>query len=531
MDTEGVIKDSSGPLEESSDGRFVKVTVIQYAEVLSRTGHKVVYRGLNNETGCQVSWHEISLQDVPDESFPRLEEELSTISVLKHDNIVTWTQHWFSHDKKTLVFVTDLLPDCSLSGYLQKIGMPRTKIVRQWTLQILKGLDYLHRHVPPVVHASLRPDNLYIVPHTGTVKIGGLGKTLVNRLPKSRTAFDVRYEYSAPELLRGIKAEGADVYSLGICLIAICTGKTPYEECGAPGSVFHHIVTGEKPLALRLIENADIVEFIDKCLLPSNKRPSVAQLLESEFFTISPTMVSQSLSLKPESALSAVRPAPCIDVAFVLQTSSLPSPKKISFTFNLESDTCDSVVTELVHELDLPTYEVSTLSRQIAERLFCFFYPQDCNTPSTSRESVTESLEPDDEEYREERKQSRRGDESPVPSSSDSSEAVLCTTFSQYCSHRNLRNLRLLEMSERMKSRELRFGAENDEAETRILQIALSERYSLSLQANGHFSKKTEALVRRLQEDLDEEVTGVVSPLLWEELMEFHQVRSDLPPS
>jgi peptidoglycan hydrolase-like protein with peptidoglycan-binding domain len=82
-----------------------------------------------------------------------------------------------------------------------------------------------------------------------------------------------------------------------------------------------------------------------------------------------------------------------------------------------------------------------------------------------------------------------------------------------------------------MKSKELRIGAENDEEEVRILQIALSERYSLSLQANGHFSKKTEALVRRLQEDMDEEVTGVASPLLWEALMESHRVRSDLPPS
>ncbi len=54
---------------------------------------------------------------------------------------------------------------------------------------------------------------------------------------------------------------------------------------------------------------------------------------------------------------------------------------------------------------------------------------------------------------------------------------------------------------------------------------------SLSLQANGHFSKKTEALVRRLQEDMDEEVTGVASPLLWEALMESHRIRSDLPSS
>ena len=499
--------------------------------MLTRTESKVVYRALNNETGCQVSWHEISLQDVPDESLPSLMDELAVISVLKHDNIVSWMQHWFANDNKTLVFITDLLPECSLSGYLQKIGMPRTKIIRQWTRQILKGLDYLHSHAPPVVHAYLRPENLYIVPHTGIVKIGGLGKALVTYQPASRTAFDLRHEYCSPELLRGIKTEAADVYSLGMCLIAICTGKTPYEECGAPGSVFHHVVTGERPLALSLIENADIVEFIEKCLQPLSRRPTVSRLLESDFFTFSPAMTSQNITLKPESVLPDPHPAPCIDIAFVLQTSSQPSSKKISFVFNLENDTCDSVAKELAHELNLPTSEISTLSRQIAERLYSSFYPQDCNTPSTSRESVTESLEPDDEEYREERKLSRKGDESPIPSSSDSSEAVFCSTFSQYRSCRNLRNLRLLENSERMKSKELRIGSENDEEEVRILQIALSERYSLSLQANGHFSKKTEALVRRLQEDMEEEVTGVASPLLWEALMESHRVRSDLPPS
>jgi len=530
MDTEEGKTDSSEPLEESRDGRFVKVGSRQYAQVLMKAEHKVVYSALNNETGCQVSWHELFLHHIPDEVFPSLKAELAVISVLRHDNIVVWVDHWLSRDRKTLIFITDLLPEYSLSGYLQKIGIPRTKVIRQWTRQILSGLSYLHSQSPAIVHSYLRPDSLYLVPHTGTVKIGGLGKVLVTHSAASRNAFNVRQEYLSPEVLRGIKIEAADVYSLGICLISMCTGKEPYEECGAPGAVFHHIVTGQKPQALSWIGNTDIVEFIEKCLKPLSDRPTVTQLLDSDFFTLSPAMSSQAILLKPVPELPVYRPAPSIDVEFVLHTPSLVSPKKISFAFDLESDTCDSVARELVQELNLQLHETTPLSHQIADRLYSSFFPQDCQTPSTNRESVTDSAEPEDEEYREERKCFRR-EESPMPSSSDSSEAVAGLSFSQYCLYRNLRNMRLLETSERMKSKELRIGVENDEDEVRILQIALSERYSLSLQANGVFSKKTEALVRRLQEDLGEEVTGVVSIELWEGLMECHRVRSDLPPS
>lgn len=529
MDSEDGEKDSSEPLEESKDGRFVKVGSRQYAQVLVRAEHKVVYSALNNETGCQVSWHETSLQHVPDEALPSLKEELAVISLLKHDNIVTWLDHWFSNERKTLIFITDLLPECSLSGYLQKIGTPRTKIIRQWTRQILNGLNYLHNQKPSIVHTYLQPDNLYIVPHTGTVKIGGLGKVIVTHMSASKTAFNTRYEYSSPELLRGIKIEGADVYSLGICLIEICTGRKPYEECGAPGAVFHHIITGQKPLGFSKIGNIDIVEFIENCLKPLHDRPSVSQLLESDFFTISPTMSSPSVLLKSDLELPIYHPAPPIDVAFILHTPSLPSPKKISFAFDLESDTCESVARELVQELNLPGYEITSLSLQIADRLYCSFFPQGCHTPSTNRESITESVEPEDEEYR--GKLFRRGEESPMLSSSDSSDAIVGLTFSQYHLRRNLRNMRSLETCERMKSKELRIGMENDEEEVRLLQIALSERYSLSIKANGVFSKKTEALVRRLQADLGEEVTGVLSPELWEMLMGSHRVRSDLPPS
>lgn len=491
---------------------------------------RVVFRGLNNETGCQVSWHEISLQHMSEETLPSIQQELTVISKLKHDNIVTWMHYWLSKDNKTLIFIADLLPECSLSGYLQKIGTPRTKVVRQWTQQILKGLQYLHSHSPSTVHAYLRPENLYIVPHTGTVKIGGLGKLLIaSHLPTTKIGFCKRLEYAAPEVLRGVTVEAADIYSLGICLIAICTGKVPYEECGAPGSVFHHIVTGQKPRALSLINNPDIVDFIEKCLKPLSERPTATQLLESDFFTISPPMASQAIMLKSDAEVPVATPAPMVDITFVLQTPSLPS-KKISFAFDLENDTCETVALELIKELNLPSQEALALGRQIGERLYQSFFPQECSTPSTGRESVTESLE--DDESREERKYPRREEESPIPSSSDSSSDLPSgLTFSQYPSLRNLRNMRLMETNDRMKSKELRIGAENDEDDVRLVQIALSERFSLSLQANGVYSKKTEALVRRLQEDLDMEVTGVVSPELWGALMDLYHGRSDLPTS
>lgn len=53
--------------------------------------------------------------------------------------------------------------------------------VKTWARQILRGLAYMHRLDPPVIHRDLKCDNIFVNGHLGQVKIGDLGLATILR--------------------------------------------------------------------------------------------------------------------------------------------------------------------------------------------------------------------------------------------------------------------------------------------------------------------------------------------------------------
>lgn len=51
----------------------------------------------------------------------------------------------------------------------------KLKLLQRWSLQILKGLHFLHSRSPPILHRDLKCDNIFITGATASVKIGDLG--------------------------------------------------------------------------------------------------------------------------------------------------------------------------------------------------------------------------------------------------------------------------------------------------------------------------------------------------------------------
>lgn len=62
-----------------------------------------------------------------------------------------------------------------LCRYLRKLPTPSLKIIKRWARQILKGLQYLHAHAPPIIHRDIKCDNIFINGSSGEVKIGDMG--------------------------------------------------------------------------------------------------------------------------------------------------------------------------------------------------------------------------------------------------------------------------------------------------------------------------------------------------------------------
>ena len=59
--------------------------------------------------------------------------------------------------------------------------------VKSWARQILRGLQYLHTHNPPILHRDLKCDNILVNGNKGELKIGDLGLAIIMQLPSARS--------------------------------------------------------------------------------------------------------------------------------------------------------------------------------------------------------------------------------------------------------------------------------------------------------------------------------------------------------
>ena len=75
-----------------------------------------------------------------------------------------------------MVFITEMITGGSLISYIKKNKIKRLKIIKQWCIEILRGLEYLHTQSPfPVIHRDIKCDNIFINSNSGEIRIGDLG--------------------------------------------------------------------------------------------------------------------------------------------------------------------------------------------------------------------------------------------------------------------------------------------------------------------------------------------------------------------
>lgn len=71
--------------------------------------------------------------------------------------------------------------------YRQKHPRVDLKAIKNWARQVLRGLDYLHTHQPPIIHRDLKCDNIFVNGNHGEVKIGDLGLATVMLTPRAKS--------------------------------------------------------------------------------------------------------------------------------------------------------------------------------------------------------------------------------------------------------------------------------------------------------------------------------------------------------
>ncbi|CAD8175847.1 unnamed protein product [Paramecium pentaurelia] len=281
-------------IENDPTGRFSK-----YNEEIGKGAYKSVYRGYDNESGCEVAWNVFQLMNVSENEIRRARQEIAILKTLKHKNIISFIHSWQSKQKKEIVFITEIVNGGSLKNYLRRITRPKFKVIRYWCKQILEGLEYMHQQ--NIIHRDLKCENILIDTNNNELKIGDLGLSIQMQSNNTSSVLGTP-EFMAPEIYHGNYDTKVDIYAFGMCILEIVTGMKPFCECkGGTGQVIKKVMESQKPQSLEVILNEKIKSIILECLKPANERPTATQLLHQYFQSTnndednSPVQLNESL--------------------------------------------------------------------------------------------------------------------------------------------------------------------------------------------------------------------------------------------
>ncbi|CAN6478164.1 unnamed protein product [Victoria cruziana] len=154
-------------------------------------------------------------------------EQIEKIGTMVHRNLVPLRAYYYSKEEKLLVY--DYMPMGSLSALLHgSRGTGRTPLNWETRSQIAlgaaKGIEYLHSQGPNVSHGNIKSSNVLLTKeYDGCVSDFGLA-TLVSSAPSTNRVIG----YRAPEVTDPTRiSQRADVYSFGVLLLELLTGKPP----------------------------------------------------------------------------------------------------------------------------------------------------------------------------------------------------------------------------------------------------------------------------------------------------------------
>ncbi|BBG94497.1 Leucine-rich repeat protein kinase family protein, partial [Prunus dulcis] len=267
------------------------------AFVLGKSGIGIVYKVVLEE-GLTLAVRRLG--EGGSQRFKEFQTEVEAIGKLRHPNVVTLRAYYWSVDEKLLIY--DYIPNGSLATAIHgKPGMisftPLSWSIRLKIMKgIAKGLVYLHEFSPKkYVHGDLKPNNILLgqdmEPHISDFGLGRLANIAGGSpsLQSNRMATEKSQErqqksapteatvispssnlgscYQAPEALKVVKpSQKWDVYSYGVILLEMITGRLPIVQVGSSEMDLVHwiqlCIDEKKPLLDVLDPN--LMQDVDK---------------------------------------------------------------------------------------------------------------------------------------------------------------------------------------------------------------------------------------------------------------------------
>ncbi|HZW08783.1 MAG TPA: serine/threonine-protein kinase [Phycisphaerales bacterium] len=247
---------------------------------IHRGGQGIVYQGVHKGTKRKVAikvMREGVLASVKERT--RFEREVEILAQLDHPNIVA--VHDSGSVEGRFYYVMDYISGMTLDVWISQREPPIAEVLELF----VKICDAVNAaHLKGVIHRDLKPANVRVggngQPHIvdfGLAKVATGDLSDDDRLMTMTGQFIGSLPWASPEQAQGIPGMidvRTDVYSLGVMLYQMLTGRFPYQVVGAMRDVLENILRSEpaRPSTVRRQINNEIETIVLKCLAKERDR-------------------------------------------------------------------------------------------------------------------------------------------------------------------------------------------------------------------------------------------------------------------
>ncbi len=341
-------------------------------DVVGAGGMSIVYKARDHRLNRNVAIKVLKPEFSNDKNFvTKFRIEAQASAGLTHPNIVN--VYDVVDDEGIYCIVMELVEGITLKQYIEQNGRLNMETAINFSIQIASGLEAAHEN--HIIHRDIKPQNI-IVSKNGNIKVTdfGIAKAASSNTLTSGAMGSVHY--ISPEQARGgYSDERSDIYSLGITMYEMVTGRVPFEGDNNVSVALMHIQNEMIPPRQYY---PDIYSSFEKIILKATQKKP-----ERRYLTASALIAD----------LKRVQNNPNIDIV-VAPTSITNSPTQEWTKEDVQAIRNGSANRDLYNQ----SYDNPPVSQEMGE-----IRPIGYNsTPQANSGRINELLQEDEDEWEEE---------------------------------------------------------------------------------------------------------------------------------
>jgi serine/threonine-protein kinase len=198
--------------------------------MLNRGGMGAVYLASRDDDPDALFAVKVILKEIVTAQFlARFDRERSLLAQLSHPNIVQIAGIGETADGVPYLAM-EYVEGEPITSYCEERGLPAAARIREF-LDVCAAVQYLHEH--GFVHRDLKPSNIFVT-RDGKVKLldFGIAKSMTDASKSLSMGLKLYTPaFASPEQMKGLAARpSSDIYSLGVILYYLLTGRLPFPE-------------------------------------------------------------------------------------------------------------------------------------------------------------------------------------------------------------------------------------------------------------------------------------------------------------